>query len=67
MTHIRRPLVGLVVLFAGAVTLDRIGLGHREETAIAVWVYLLAAATLIGTSKSSVRQLFDLRQQLSSA
>jgi hypothetical protein len=44
MTHIRRPLVGLVVLFAAAVTLDRIGLGQREGTAIAAWVYLLAAA-----------------------
>ena len=58
MTHIRRPLVGLVILFAGAVTLDRIGLGHRSETAIAVWTYLLAAVlvalplVLAGTRRS---------------
>jgi len=44
MTHIRRPLVALVTLFAGAITIDRIGLGDSDGAAVAVWVYLLAAA-----------------------
>jgi hypothetical protein len=42
MTHIRRPLVGLIALYAGAVTVDRVG-----ERALAWWVYLLAAATIV--------------------
>lgn len=42
MRHIRRPLVGLLALFCGALTLDRIGMSGGGT--MATWVYLLAAA-----------------------
>ncbi len=41
MTHIRRPLLGLLALVAGAVTIDRLGLGHSGQSALAGWVYAL--------------------------
>lgn len=42
MTHIRRPLVGLLGLVAGAAIVDRLGLGRSGESALASWVYALA-------------------------
>ncbi|MBM3696686.1 MAG: hypothetical protein FJW79_12280 [Actinobacteria bacterium] len=42
MTHIRRPLLGLLSLLVGAVTIDRFGLQGAEEGALAPWVYGLA-------------------------
>jgi hypothetical protein len=44
MRHIRRPLVGLLALFAGAITIDRAG--GTDDAAIATWVYLLAVAAV---------------------
>jgi hypothetical protein len=44
MSQIRRPLVGLLALFAGAITIDRAGDAGGE--AIATWVYLFAAAAV---------------------
>jgi hypothetical protein len=44
MRHIRRPLVGLLALFAGAITIDRAG--SPADDAIATWVYLLAVAAV---------------------
>ena len=41
MTHIRRPLLALLALIAGAVTIDRLGLGSAEQGALAGWVYAL--------------------------
>lgn len=44
MRHIRGPLLALLALFAGAITLDRAG--DSGVDAIATWVYLLAAAAV---------------------
>jgi hypothetical protein len=44
MSHIRRPLVGLLALFAGAIAIDRAG--GTDAAAIATWVYLLAVAAV---------------------
>ena len=41
MRHIRRPLVALLALFAGAITLDRVGMEGGDT--VASWVYLFAA------------------------
>jgi hypothetical protein len=41
MTQIRRPLLGLVALFVGAVTIDRLG-----DAALASWVFLLGAGAV---------------------
>ncbi len=38
MTEVRRPLVALIVLYAGAVTIDRVG-----DQALAWWVFVLGA------------------------
>jgi len=43
MHHIRRPLVGLLALFAGAITIDRADGGGD---AIATWVYVLGVAAV---------------------
>lgn len=43
MTGVRRPLIGLVVLFAGAVTLDRLGLAQGDR-AMETYAYYLAVA-----------------------
>lgn len=45
MRHIRRPLIALLVLFAGAIVIDRAGLA-AGRSAMASWVYLLAAAAV---------------------
>jgi len=47
MTHIRRPLLGLLALLAGAVTLDRLGLNGAGEGALAPWVYALALGAIV--------------------
>lgn len=49
LTYVRRPLVALVALFAGAVTLDRIGLTSSGGGAIDSWVYLLAGVAVAAT------------------
>jgi hypothetical protein len=41
MTHIRRPLLGVLALVVGAVTVDRIGLSRTGDAGLAAWVYLL--------------------------
>jgi len=46
MTHIRRPLLGLLALVAGAAVVDRWGLGRSDESALAAWVYGLALAAV---------------------
>ena len=42
MTHIRRPLIGLLALFTGALTLDRFGLGSDGGNAVSTTAYLVA-------------------------
>jgi hypothetical protein len=46
MTHIRRPLLGLLALIAGAVTIDRLGLGSSRQSALAGWVYVLTLGVI---------------------
>jgi hypothetical protein len=46
MTHIRRPLLGLLALIAGAAIVDRWGLGRSGDSALASWVYALALAAV---------------------
>jgi hypothetical protein len=46
MTHIRRPLFGLLALVAGAVTIDRLGLGHSGQSALAGWVYAMTLGAI---------------------
>jgi len=52
MSQVRRPLVGLIVLYAGAITVDRVG-----EPSLPWWVFLYAGllvAVVLG--RSSLRQ-----------
>ena len=46
MTHIRRPLFGLLALVAGAVTIDRLGLQGAGQGALAGWVYAVTLAVI---------------------
>jgi hypothetical protein len=46
MTHIRRPLLGLLALMVGAVTIDRLGLSGSGDGTLATWVYILAPAVI---------------------
>ncbi|MDX1691918.1 MAG: hypothetical protein R3290_12945 [Acidimicrobiia bacterium] len=46
MTHIRRPLIGLLALFTTALTLDRFGLGADGGNAVSTAAYLVALAAV---------------------
>jgi hypothetical protein len=46
VTQLRRPLIATLVLFTGAITLDRLGATAGEE-AIATYAYVLAVASLV--------------------
>ena len=48
MTYVRRPLVALIALYGGAVTLDRIGLARSGAEAIDSYVYLIAGGIVLG-------------------
>lgn len=48
MTYVRRPLIALLALFGGAVTLDRIGLARTDASAIDSHVYVITAVIAIG-------------------
>ncbi len=47
MTHIRRPLLGLLGLVAGAAVVDRVALDRSGESALAAWVYALALSLVV--------------------
>ena len=46
MTHIRRPLIGLIALFTAALTLDRFGLGSEGGNAVSTSAYIVAVASV---------------------
>jgi hypothetical protein len=47
MTAVRRPLIGLIALFVGAVTLDRFGLGESGGRTMETYSYCVAAGLVV--------------------